>query len=496
VACSRDLAPIIYAQQEDMGQEIEETRFTAADFQEYAQRLREETALLEDWFSSNIFSARDRMGGFELEAWLIDGNACPAPVNQEFLKRLDNPMVVPELARFNVELNDHPQHLWGSALSRFEASLGATWSRCKQVAAELDTYLLMIGILPTVREAELSPANMSDMKRYRALNEQVLRLREGQPLELDINGRQHLKTTHRSVMLEAATTSFQLHLKVQPQLAVRAYNASIIASAPMVAATANSPYLFGYDLWDETRIPLFEQSVSVGGLAGASHGPMRRVTFGSGYVRNSILECFIENEQHYPILLPMTFQEGLEQMAHVRLHNGTIWRWNRPLIGFDYDGIPHLRIEHRVVPAGPTIVDAIANAAFYFGMMQALMTLPDPAEQQLPFATARDNFYLAAHHGLEAHVTWLEGERGTVRALLLDRLLPLARRGLGILEIDPVDIDKYLGIIEARVAGGKTGTAWQRGYVDHCGGDLAAMTGAYRQHQDSGLPVHEWPWSF
>jgi len=476
-----------------MGQEIEASRFTDADFQEYARRLREEMTLLQDWFGGNVFSTRDRMGGFELEAWLIDRDSRPAPLNQEFLKRLDNPMVVPELARFNVELNDYPQHLWGSALGRFEASLGATWRRCMRVAAGLDAQLLMIGILPTVREAELSPANMSDLKRYRALNEQVLRLREGQPLELDINGRQHLRTAHRSVMLEAATTSFQLHLKVQPRLAVRAYNASIAASAPMVAATANSPYLFGYDLWDETRIPLFEQSVSTGGLAGASHGPMRRVTFGSGYVRNSILECFIENEQHYPILLPMTFQEGLEQMAHVRLHNGTIWRWNRPLIGFDYDGIPHLRIEHRVIPAGPTIVDAIANAALYFGLIQVLMAMPEPVEQQLPFATARDNFYLAARHGLDAHVTWLEGERSTVRTLLLDRLLPLARRGLGMLEIDQADIDKYLGIVEARVAGGQTGTAWQRGYVARHGDDMGAMTAAYRLHQDDGLPVHEWP---
>lgn len=476
-----------------MGQEIEASRFTAADFHAYANRLREETALLEEWFNSSVFSARDRMGGFELEAWLIDRNACPAPVNREFLKLLDNPMVVPELARFNVELNDHPQHLSGSALGRFEASLGATWRQCKRVAAELDARLLMIGILPTVRESELSPANMSDLKRYRALNEQVLRLREGQPLELEINGRQHLRTAHRSVMLEAATTSFQLHFKVQQRLAVRAYNASIIASAPMVAATSNSPYLFGYDLWDETRIPLFEQSVAVGGLAGASHGPMRRVTFGSGYARNSILECFIENEQHYPILLPMTFQEGLEQMAHVRLHNGTIWRWNRPLIGFDYDGLPHLRIEHRVVPAGPTIVDAIANAALFFGLMQALMARAEPAEERLPFAAARDNFYLAAHHGLEAHVTWVDGRRGTVRALLIDNLLPLARRGLGMLEIDQPDIDRYLGIIEARLNAGQTGTAWQRGYVARHGDDMAAMTEAYRQHQDSGLPVHEWP---
>jgi gamma-glutamyl:cysteine ligase YbdK (ATP-grasp superfamily) len=475
-----------------MGQEIEAARFTPDDFVEYADRLRNETVLLRDWFRDDVFSHRDRMGGFELEAWLVDGSAHPLPLNEVFLKNLDNPMVVPELARFNVELNDHPQHLWGSAFSRFEASLGATWQQCRQAAADLDAWLLMIGILPTLKEDELSQANMSDLKRYRALNEQVLRLREGRPLEIEINGREHLSMEHHNVMLEAAATSFQLHLKVHPEAAARAYNASMIVSAPMVAVSANSPYLFGRDLWDETRIPLFEQSVSVGGFAGASHGPLRRVTFGSGYVRDSILECFIENEQHYPILLPMQFHEGLEHVSHVRLHNGTIWRWNRPLIGFDYDGIPHLRIEHRVIPGGPTIVDMIANAAFFYGLMQSLVAAEVPPEQQLPFAAARDNFYAAAHLGLDAHVSWLEGNRGTVQHLVLESLLPLARQGLEQLEIDADDINRYLGIIEARVQSGQTGSSWQRGYVARHGDDLAVMTNAYRENQDSEVPVHEW----
>lgn len=475
-----------------MGQEIEATRFTPQDFVDYAERLRAETALLGEWFRDDVFSQRDRMGGFELEAWLVDSMARPMPVNEQFLKTLDNPMVVPELARFNVELNDHPQHLWGSALSRFEASLGATWEQCAHVAAELQARLLMIGILPTVREAELTQENMSDLKRYRALNEQVLRLREGQPLELDIHGREHLRTAHRSVMLESATTSFQLHLKVHPRHATRAYNAGLVMSAPMVAITSNSPYLFGHDLWDETRIPLFEQSVAIGGIAGASHGPLRRVSFGSGYVRESIHECFIENEQHYPVLLPMHYYEGLEQMSHLRLHNGTIWRWNRPLIGFDYDGIPHLRIEHRVVPGGPTVVDIIANAAFFFGLIQFLMQAGEAPEQCLPFAAARDNFYATARHGLEAQVTWLDGRKGPVRALLLEQLLPAARAGLQALEMDHHDIDRYLDIIEGRARNAMTGAAWQRAWVDRHGRDMEALTEAYYQRQETGDPVHSW----
>jgi gamma-glutamyl:cysteine ligase YbdK (ATP-grasp superfamily) len=475
-----------------MGQEIEAARFTAGNFLEYAERLRAETALLGEWFASGLFSPRDRMGGYELEAWLVDSQSRPAPLNEVFLKKLNNPMVVPELARFNVELNDHPQHLWGSAFSRFEASLGATWQQCVQCAAELDSHLMMIGILPTLKESELTQANMSDLKRYRALNEQVLRLREGRPLQLDICGQEHLKLEHNNVMLEAATTSFQLHLKVHPKNASRAYNAAMIISAPMVAVAANSPYLFGHKLWDETRIPLFEQSVSVGGFAGASNGPLHRVTFGSGYVRNSVLECFVENEQHYPVLLPMRYHDGLEQMSHVRLHNGTIWRWNRPLIGFDYDGIPHLRIEHRVVPGGPTIVDMIANAALFYGLMQALMTAETPPEQQLDFALARDNFYAAARYGLGSHVTWLDGHRGSVQSLLQEQLLPMARRGLQQLEIDAKDIDRYLGVIEARVHCGQTGAAWQRACMARHGDDLTEMTQLYRHNQESKAPVHEW----
>ena len=475
-----------------MGQEIEEWHFTAQDFEAFAEHLREETQLLGEWFRSSAFSPRARMGGFELEAWLVDSDAQPAPVNEVFLQRLDNPMVVPELARFNVELNDHPQHLWGSALGLLEASLGETWRQCMRVAEAMQTHLLMIGILPTVTEAQLSPANMSDLKRYRALNEQVLRLRGGQPLELDINGREHLSMTHQSVMLEAATTSFQLHLKVHPGLAKRAYNASIIASAPLLALSANSPYLFNHDLWDETRIPLFEQSVSVGGIAGASHGPLRRVTFGSGYARETLFECFTENQQHYPVLLPTAFNEGPEQMAHLRLHNGTIWRWNRPLIGFDYDGMPHLRIENRVVPGGPTVVDVIANAAFFFGIMQTLMTSEVPPENLLPFATARDNFYAAAHHGLDAQLGWFGEKRCAARELILAELLPMARRGLQQLEIDAGDIDRYLGIIGMRVDAAQNGAAWQRAYVARHGRDFAAMTDAYRRRQESGIPVHEW----
>jgi gamma-glutamyl:cysteine ligase YbdK (ATP-grasp superfamily) len=475
-----------------MGDEITHSNFQASDFENFNRCLEAETRLLGKWFQEGAFSDRVPVCGLEMEAWLIDARALPAPVNREFLEKMNNPLVVPELAKFNVELNVDPAELHGKAFSRLFNGLQRTWNDCQRVAAGLDTRLVMVGILPSVSQQDLTLVNMSEMKRYRALNEQVLRLREGKPLMLDIHGREHLNILHHDVMLESATTSLQLHLKVAVGGAVRYYNAAQIVSAPLVAASANSPYLFGKDLWDETRIPLFEQSVEVGGFAGASRGPVRRVSFGTGYVKESLFECFVENEQHFPVLLPIAFDEPERQMRHLRLHNGTIWRWNRPLIGYDDDGTPHLRIEHRVLPGGPTVVDSIASAAFFYGLVHALATRDVAPEYQLPFATARDNFYAAAHHGLDAHITWLDGRKLPMQTLLLDQLIPLARYGLGLLDIDSEDRDLYLGIVRDRIRNACTGASWQRAWVTRRSRDMQALTEAYYERQQSGLPVHEW----
>jgi hypothetical protein len=356
----------------------------------------------------------------------------------------------------------------------------------------MDADLVMIGILPSVQQDQLVLSNMSRMQRYRALNEQVLRLRQGKPLNLDIVGREHLSTTHHDVMLESATTSFQIHLLVSPQDSVNFYNASQIASALLVAVSANSPYLFGYDLWDESRIPLFEQAVEVGGYEGAVFGPTKRVSFGSGYARESLFECFTENIEHFPVLLPKLWDDAPEKMSHLRLHNGTIWRWNRPLIGFEENGAPHLRIEHRVVSAGPTVVDEIANAAFYFGLTQYLATLDILPEELISFRQAKDNFYAAARYGLGATISWVKERKCVIGTLIQDELLQAARMGLRMLEIDRDDIDYYMGIIEQRVQKGLNGATWQRQYVEKHKCDMRQLTEAYAEHQHTGDPVHKW----
>jgi gamma-glutamyl:cysteine ligase YbdK (ATP-grasp superfamily) len=472
-----------------MGQEIRKTRFTKRDFACFHDRLRDETALLLGLIRDGGCSQAGPVAGVEIETWLVDARMNAAPVNAAFLKALADPLASPELAKFNVEFNTEPLMLRGDALSRLHDALDALWTRGRAVARQCGADLLMIGILPTLDESIMTVDNMSDLKRYRALNEQVLKL-WGKPIELDVAGRQHLRSRHSNVMLESAATSFQLHIQTPLTMARAVFNASVIASAPLVAVSGNAPYLFGMDLWEETRIPLFEQSVAVGGYDGAAHGPVRRVSFGSGYVRKDIGECFEENLAHFPVLLPILFDTPPEKFAHLRLHNGTIWRWNRPLVGFDADGTPHIRIEHRVIPAGPSLVDSVANAAFYYGLVEWLRT--DATQPVLAFAEARDNFYQAARFGLQAQTLWLDRKKQRMQALVCDTLLPGAEEGLRRLAIDDRDSRRYLGIIDARVRSGRTGADWQRRYMQRDGASFGAMTAAYHRHQQHDVPVHDW----
>jgi len=478
-----------------MGEEIDRGSFSEQDFAQFKEQLQQQTSLLKSWFDDGVFSEQKSGGGFELEAWLVDKQAQPLPINDQLIQSLNTDLVVPELARFNIELNGTPQVLQGNALYKLQAELEQTWQLCCDAAEKFDSSLIMTGILATVEDKDLCPENMSRVLRYQALNDQVLRLRQGKPLKLDINGHQHLQSTHYDVMLESAATSFQIHQQIPAHHAVRYYNAALVIAAPLLAVSTNSPYLFGKQVWEETRVPLFEQSVELGGIGGAAFGPVKRVSFGSGYVHHSLMECYTENNEHFPILLPLAGVESqaddMSQLPHLRMHNGTIWRWVRPLIGFDKDGTPHLRIEQRVVPAGPTIVDAIANAAMFFGLMESFVSRETPIESEIDFALARDNFYAAARNGLSAQLSW-QSKKVSAQSLL-QQLIPLAAEGLSRLNLDKQDIDYYLGIIQSRVETGQTGSVWQRRCAEKLGGDLQAMSLHYLQRQQSGLPVHEWP---
>lgn len=470
-----------------MGQEITSTRFKHYDFQQFDKLVKQEMEVLSQWFRDGRFSTKRSVAGLELEAWLIDESGKPTPWNAQVISMAGTPDIVPELSQFNVEFNVPPRPIAGRGLAELAADLGETWRLCDSAADQLGASVVAIGILPTLKDPMLSLANLSKMHRYKALNEQVLRLREGRPIRLEVQGRESLVSEHRDVMLESAATSFQLHLQVPLSESVRYYNAAVVASTFMVAVSGNSPFLFGASLWEETRIPLFEQSVEIG------HEHLPRVTFGLDYARESLEEIFRENEANYPVLLPLAMDEASERLAHIRLQNGTIWRWNRPLIGFDDDGTPHLRIEHRVMAAGPTLIDMTANMALFYGLAESLAQETRPPESCLPFGAARENFYQAARHGLDCEVQWLDGATYRIDALLLAEILPRAATGLARLQVDATLAAQWLEIIEARIRSGQTGAVWQRRFVEQHGKDFVTLTQSYRERQRHGDPVHTWP---
>ncbi|NNE37672.1 MAG: glutamate--cysteine ligase, partial [Gammaproteobacteria bacterium] len=313
-----------------MGDEISTHLFDETAYQQFQKCLESETSLLNEWLHTNKLNDDKPVGGFEQEAWLIDKHFNPAPLNEKFMGIANQDYICAELAQFNIELNVTPLTLTGSCLSELQNELDTNWQYCQQVADKLDCKLVMIGILPTVRDQDLTLKNLSPLNRYKALNEQVMQARKGMPMHLEITGTEHLESVHYDVMLESAATSFQIHRQIPANLAPAYINYSMILSAITVAVGANSPYLFGKQLWEETRIPLFEQAVEVGGMGSAVHGPIRRVSFGNGYIRNDIFECFLENLEHYPVLLPVELDDSNSDLPYLRLHNGTIWRWNRP----------------------------------------------------------------------------------------------------------------------------------------------------------------------
>ncbi len=477
-----------------MGSEIRRASFSQTDFREFREHLRKETLLLAEWFASESFDAQSGMCGFELEGWLVDNSFHPAARNEAFLEQVNHHLVVPELSRYNFEINSTPHPPGGDMLGRMHSELDSIWKHCSTAAESIGIRPMMIGILPTIDDSQLCLSNVSPLQRYAALNREILRTRQKKPLHIHIEGaRDTLDVVHHDVMAEAATTSLQIHIQTTPDQAVRHYNIAHLLSAPMVAATANSPFLFGKELWSETRIPLFEQAVSIPSFTDRHGNIISRVTFGRDYARHSLLEVFLENLDAFPVLLPVVFDEDPGWMNHVRLHNGTIWRWNRPLIGMNEKGCPHLRIEHRVPSAGPTIPDTIANIAFFYGSMLFLLSEEQALSQRPGFEDIRHNFYQAARYGLDATVRWFDGSSMTVQELITDMLLPGAKNALVKAGFNPVDIRLYLDdIIKPRVTEKKTGSHWQRAFIQHHGPDFFALTEHYHACLNQQKPVHEW----
>lgn len=439
--------------------------------------------------------------GVEQEMFLIGEAHRPAPLAMEVLRELDDPRFTTEIARFNLEANLDPLPLSGDLLSGMEKSLEEVMTLASDAARRVGADVLLTGILPTLQLSDLSLDNMTPLPRYRVLNDALARVRGGEPYHLHLSGADEIHASHGNVMLEAANASFQIHLQVGAEEFSRLYNLAQLVAAPLLACSTNSPLLFGRRLWRETRIGLFQQSIDTRSVGPSTREKAARGSFGRDWVRGGVIELLRENISHHPVLLDAGDEDDEDAdpplLSALTLHNGTVWRWNRPCYGAT-DGKPHLRIESRYLPSGPTLPDEVANAAVWLGLMSALSGAGVEPAGALPFAEVLENFLAASRLGLMSELTWLDGRHWRARELLTGELLPLAREGLARKGVDAGDVDRYVGIVEERVRTGRSGARWMLdGFAAlqkqaSPSERLSAITGAARRQQGESVPVARW----
>jgi CBS domain-containing protein/gamma-glutamyl:cysteine ligase YbdK (ATP-grasp superfamily) len=475
--------------------------------QRFMRALLSELRAVERMLAEGMFERGVQRIGCEQEMFLVDKSWNAAPAALEVLKRLGDPHYTTELGLFNLELNADPQTFAGKGLSRMEAQIGDLYARVQRAAAELDVQPVMTGILPTLVKADLSTANMVPNPRYLTLN-RVMTAARGEGYDISIKGLDELLAKHDSLMFEACNASFQVHLQVaDPDRFGHDYDIAQLLLGPTLAASTNSPTLFGKRLWAETRIALFEQSCDI--RAPSLHGRERsaRVSFGKSWVGESVLEIFKDNVTRFRPLVGTDLEEDalavldrgeIPQLKALRVHNGTIYRWNRACYGISENGKPHLRIELRILPSGPTMIDEVANAALWLGLMSELTATIEDLPSRMDFDHAQANFYAAARDGLAARFTWLDNEEVIAQPLILDRLLPLAEKGLARAGVDDGDAKRYLDVVDRRVRSLRTGSRWmlrslatmeKRG---SSGERLAALVAATVARQKTGRPVSDW----
>ena len=489
-----------------MGKDLSGVVISKQDRVRYRLKVRRCLDVLALMLDEFPFDAEKPMTGLEIELNLMDGDAEPAMRNAEILENLADPNFQAELGQFNLELNARPRLISGNGFADYEQDLLESLGRADDRAKKSDSTIVLIGSLPTLRPAHLVLKNLSANHRYRVLNDQLLGAR-GEQFSVDIRGVERLQTANDSIAPEAACTSVQFHLQVPPDKFAAYWNAAQSVAAIQVAVGANSPYLHGRHLWAETRIALFEQATDTRPDELKAQGVRPRVWFGERWI-TSVFDLFEENVRYFPPLIPLLDDEdpvatlragGVPSLAELRLHNGTVYRWNRPVYDV-MNGLPHLRVENRVLPAGPTVIDMLANAAFYFGLVRQLAEEDRPIWSQLQFGTAEDSFHAAALRGIEATVYWPGMGETLVTDLVLGTLLPKAHAGLDKFGVDPVHRDRLLGIIEERCRTRRNGATWQAAAVcaaEHQGLDRSAalhdMLLRYNAHQRTNEPVHTWP---
>jgi len=490
-----------------MGEQIAESTVSPEGMKEFTQHLLRDLKALEIMLDEGKIESGIARIGAEQELVLVDQHWSPAPLAMELLENIDDPHVVNEFARFNLEINLDPQVFQGDCFTKMETQLRDILTYVEGKSKSLKTHLVMTGILPTLRQRDLDYHNMTPLPRYRKLNENLKRLRGGKPFNIYINGADELITQHPSSLLESCNTSFQVHFQVSPDEFVDRYNFAQLVSAPLLAAAGNSSLLFGKRLWKETRIALFLQSIDTRHLSYSTREQSPRVTFGKSWLRDSVLEIFHDDLARFRLIMHSGIEEDslktlekgqIPKLRALCLFNGTVYRWNRACYGVT-NGKPHLRIENRVMPAGPTVIDEIANSAFWLGLVNGMPDKYRNLGSSIPFDMAQMNLLRAAKLGLDTKFHWLDDQVIPAQQLILEELLPIARSGLEKAKVDSKDINRLLKVVEKRVDSRKTGSIWifdsfsklmEEGTRYEA---AVALTASMVRLQRQGKPVHEWP---
>ncbi|WP_338775893.1 glutamate--cysteine ligase [Streptomyces sp. DG1A-41] len=490
-----------------MGRDVPALVFTREDRRRYRAKMQTDLEVLARMLRESSFESERPRVGLEIELNLVDDHGLPAMRNTDVLQAIADPAWSSELGRFNLEIDIPPRELTTGGPGAWEQTIRDALNHAEDRASAVGAHLIMVGILPTLEEADVSEAALSGDPRYRLLNEQIFAAR-GEDLRIQVDGAERLSTYADTITPEAACTSTQFHLQVAPKQFADYWNAAQAIAGVQIALAANSPFLFGKELWRETRIPLFEQATDTRPDEIKAQGVRPRVWFGERWI-TSVFDLFEENVRYFPALLPLCDDEdpqqtldrgGVPQLGELTLHNGTIYRWNRPVYAVTDSG-PHLRIENRVLPAGPTVADIIANGAFYYGLTRALVDEDRPLWTRMSFSVAEENLHTAARDGIDARLYWPGTGEVPVTELVLRRLLPLAHRGLELAGMDAAWREPLLGIVEQRCVTARNGALWQAETVHHLEKAgvfdrreaLRQMTTTYMDYMHMNAPAHTWP---
>jgi predicted transcriptional regulator len=460
---------------------------------------------LEKMLAADLFEKNIQRIGAEQELCLLDKSWRPAPMIMQVLKELQDEHFTTEHSQYNLEINLEPLEFTGNCFSKLEKTLQRYLSKVDKAVKRLNGEIILVGILPTIRRSDLKIDNLTPLKRYYLLGDIMRKLRGG-PFEFRIEGADELITKHDSIMFEGCNTSFQVHYQVGPEAFVNSYNWAMAISGPVLAAATNSPILLGKRLWHETRIALFQQSVDSRSSIDDLREKSSRITFGNSWVKKSITEIFQEDIARYRVVIGTEIKEDslklldkgkIPPLEALQMHNGTVYKWNRACYGVTA-GKPHLRIENRILPAGPTVVDEIANAAFWLGLMNGIPEKYNNVANIMEFDVAKLNFLRAAQTGIESHFRWFGGKLVPADKFILKELLPLSKDGLEKARVEPAEIEHYLGIIEERVRRKRTGSKWilntfanlrkRNEIYEAC----VAITAGIVRRQKSGEPVSQW----